>query len=271
MKTVHVSRQTPLYLGTMGFSYKDWNGVFYPVEMNAKSYLSYYSRIFNSVEIDSSFYGTPKKSTIQGWVNATPEEFKFSVKVPLSITHELGLVNAWGMMAEFLDSIRLLGSRLGVILFQFPPSFTTSEIDKLAVFLEMLPDDLRFAFEVRDQSWYTAEDKVENLLEKYGVAWAATQYPNLPAKIHQSANFAYIRWIGQHGSFQRHDHERIDRTEDLQKWWSYIQETTRTMSAIFGYFNNDYAGFAAGTALKFRYLAGIPGEMPQQPKQPKLF
>jgi uncharacterized protein YecE (DUF72 family) len=266
MMMINKSRQAPFYIGTMGFSYKDWNGVFYPIEMNSKNYLSYYSRNFNSVEIDSSFYGTPRKSTIQGWIKATPSEFKFSLKVPRSITHELGLVDAWGLMTEFLDSIRLLENRLGVILFQFPPSFTKQGIDKLAVFLEKLPDDLLYAIEVRDQSWYTAEAEFENLLKNFGVAWAATQYPHLPAKIHQSVNFAYIRWIGQHGSFRHHDHERIDRTEELQKWQRHILETTQSMTAVFGYFNNDYAGYAAGTAMKFRSLVGIPNEIPQQPK-----
>jgi len=259
-------RQIPFYLGTMGFSYKDWNGIFYPPGMDSKDYLGYYSRIFASVEIDSTFYGSPRKSTIQRWLSETPADFKFSLKVPRTITHELGLVNAWSLMAEFIETIRLLGEQLGVILIQFPPSFSISGFEKLGLFLKTLPGDLRYAIEVRDQSWYIAEAEVEKLLAEYRVAWAATQYPHLPAKIHQCSDFAYIRWIGQHGSFRRHDHERIDRTEDLQKWWVDIQEAAQLMNAVYGYFNNDYAGYAVGTALKFRAIAGIPLEMPQQPK-----
>jgi uncharacterized protein YecE (DUF72 family) len=268
---VNADRQIPLYLGTMGFSYKDWNGVFYPTEMDSKDYLNYYSRIFNSVEIDSTFYGTPKKTTVQRWVSGTPPGFKFSLKAPRAITHDLGLVNAWGLTMAFINVARLLADRLGVILFQFPPSFTTVKMENLTSFLSRLPRDLRYAIEIRDPSWYTAENELVDLLTGLGIAWAATQYPNLPGKIHCSSNFIYIRWIGRHGSFQQHDHERIDRLADLQSWWDIIQENLAGMTDLFGYFNNDYAGFAAGTALKFKALAGETVVIPQQPKQARLF
>ena len=264
-------RQISLYLGTMGFSYRDWDEAFYPAGMDSKDFLNYYSRIFNSVEIDSTFYGTPKKSTVQRWSNETPEAFKFSLKVPNIITHELGLTNAWGLMAEFLDVIQLLGSRLGIILFQFPPSFTSIHYNRLYDFLPKLPGELRFAIEVRDGSWYTDEDQLDELLSQYRIAWAATQYPNLPSKIHTSANFIYIRRIGQHGSFKKHNRERIDRSQDLEQWRQYIQTFEGRIPELYGYFNNDYAGFAAGTALKFKSLVGQPADIPPRPKQTRLF
>jgi len=264
-------RQISLYLGTMGFSYKDWDDVFYPAGLDSKEYLNYYSRIFNSVEIDSTFYGTPKKSTIQRWINETPNGFRFSLKVPRIITHDQGLTNAWGLMAEFLDVIQGLGDQLGVILFQFPPSFTSVHFNRLVDFLPKLPVGLRYAIEVRDQSWYTEEDKLIDLLSNYRAAWAATQYPNLPAIIHPSSDFIYIRWIGQHGSFKRHNRERIDRLQDLEHWWEYIETFKGYKSDLYGYFNNDYAGFAAGTALKFKTLVGQPVDLPPRPKQTRLF
>jgi uncharacterized protein YecE (DUF72 family) len=256
-------RQIPFYIGTMGFSYKDWSGIFYPPGMNSMDYLGYYSRIFKSVEIDSSFYGSPKKSTIQRWKSETPADFKFSLKVPRMITHEMGLVNAWGQMAEFIETIRLLAERLGVILFQFPPSFKVDQMNRLSEFLARLPDDLCFSIEIRDGSWYTAENQLVELLAKRKIGWAATQYPNLPGKIYTCSSFIYIRWIGQHGSFHQHDHERIDRIIDLQGWWQHIQENMGKMTELFGYFNNDYAGYAAGTALKFKALIGEEVHPPQ--------
>lgn len=265
------SRQIPLFLGTMGFSYKDWNGVFYPAEMDSRDYLSYYSRIFRSVEIDSTFYGTPKKSTIQRWVSETPANFKFSLKVPRMITHDLGLVNASGLMAEFLEVVSLLGDRLGVLLLQFPPSFKADQLDKLSTFLARLSGELRFAVEVRDGSWYADESLLLELLKAHNIAWAATQYPNLPGKIQRGSYFIYLRWIGRHGSFQNHDHERIDRTADLQNWWEQIQNVNDELTDLFGYFNNDYAGFAAGTALKFKTMVGDLVDFPQQPRQARLF
>jgi uncharacterized protein YecE (DUF72 family) len=110
------------YIGTMGFSYADWSGVFYPDDLPAHRRLGYYSRIFNAVEIDSTFYGTPRPETVRGWAASTPAEFRFSVKVPRQLTHEAGLV---GVMDELLRFIHTRSSwrKSWAILFQFPPSF----------------------------------------------------------------------------------------------------------------------------------------------------
>jgi uncharacterized protein YecE (DUF72 family) len=112
---------------------------------------------------------------------------------------------------------------------------------------------------------------VIELLSAHGIAWAATQYPNLPGKIQLCTNFIYIRWIGQHGSFRIHNHERIDRTTDLQGWWEQIQSVSGEIAEIYGYFNNDYAGFAAGPGLKFSAQIGQAVDFPQQPRQARLF
>lgn len=265
------SNRFALYLGTMGFSYSDWNGFFYPQEMESISYLGYYSRIFPSVEIDSTFYGTPRKSTIQKWLDDTPYHFRFSAKVPRSITHESGLENTWGLMTEFLETIHRLGDRLGVVLFQFAPSFTFDNMNKLSSFVARLPDEFRYAVEVRHMSWYTHESDFLPLLAEFKIAWAATQYPNLPETIRVTADYAYIRWIGQHGSFHRHDQEQIDRKNDLLRWGEYLNNLSQNVQQIYGYFNNDYAGNAAATALRFLALAGISVEIPQRPSQPRLF
>jgi len=100
--------------------------------------------------------------------------------VPRIITHDQGLTNAWGLMAEFLDVIQGLGDQLGVILFQFPPSFTSVHFNRLVDFLPKLPVGLRYAIEVRDQSWYTEEDKLIDLLSNYRAAWAATSIQICP-------------------------------------------------------------------------------------------
>lgn len=264
-------QEITLYLGTMGFSYEDWNSVFYPSEMDPRDYLSYYSRIFNSVEIDSTFYGAPPVSTIKRWALQTPETFKFSLKVPRKITHELKLMDAWGYFIEFVDRIQELGGRLGVILFQFPPSFKADQMDAMTEFLARLPAGLRFAVEVRDSSWYSAANEFASMLRDVKVTWAAIQYPGLPEIIHLTGTQRYIRWIGQHGSYTHHNQERVDRTPDLQRWRAAIQANLAPGETLFGYFNNDYAGFAVGTLLKFRNLIGWPAVIPQQPKQARLF
>jgi uncharacterized protein YecE (DUF72 family) len=260
----------------MGFSYKDWNSGFYPAEMKAHRYLAYYSRIFNAVEVDSTFYGTPKLGTVRCWGAVTPEGFRFCLKVPRQITHEAGLVGVEADLAQFLETVRLLGDKLGAILFQFPPSFGADHLALIEKLLPILPGDLRFAVEVRHQSWYTATDGggvplLARALEEYGVCWAATEYPGLPGSIYLTSRYMYIRWIGQHGSYTQHDHERVDRTPELQAWRKQIWGLLEQVDTLYGFFNNDYAGFAAGTANRFKELAGLPLESFKPPQQGRLF
>ena len=178
---------TDWWIGTMGFGYQDWRGGFYPQELAARNYLSYYSRIFNAAEVDSTFYGTPRASTVRRWAAQTPAEFRFCLKTPRTITHELGLVNAQGLMAEFVQAAGLLGPKLGAILLQFPPSFTASQLDTLAAFLGQLPAGPRYAVELRDASWYAPELGLATVLQEAGVAWASTEYPGLPDRIDLTA------------------------------------------------------------------------------------
>jgi len=259
----------------MGFSYEDWSGVFYPADTPARSYLSYYSRVFNAVEVDSTFYGTPRPNSVRRWAALTPDDFCFSLKVPREITHQAGLQGVEAGMERFIATLRELGEKLGVVLFQFPPSFAAGQLPALEACLAGLPDGVRFAVEVRHPSWYTtdgpgAEPVLARRLRQYGVAWAATEYPDLPAIIYPTAPFLYIRWIGQHGSFAQHNRERIDRTGELKAWLELIRARGQGMESLFGFFNNDYAGFAAATANRFKELAGLPVQRFNQPRQPRL-
>ena len=262
---------TDWWIGTMGFGYQDWRGCFYPEELASRNYLSYYSRIFNAAEVDSTFYGTPRPSTIQHWASLTPAEFQFCLKTPRSITHDLGLVNAQGLMAEFVAKARLLGPKLGAILLQFPPSFTALQFDTLAAFLGQLPTGPRYAVELRDPSWYALQVELASLLEKAGVAWASTEYPGLPDRIDLTTSFVYIRWIGQHGSFTHHTHERLDRRAELQGWLERFQAVSDRLEAVYGFFNNDYSGFAPTTANRFKQMLGLKTENLKPPEQPRLF
>lgn len=255
----------------MGFGYKDWSGVFYPVDLDARDYLSYYSRVFSAAEIDSTFYGIPKAETIQRWAQISPDDFKFCTKTPRTITHDLSLVGALGQMEEFIRAMRLLEHKLGVILLQFPPSFNASQITSLDHFLADLPSDVRYAVEVRHPSWYTGGTPTAAVLAKHGVAWAATEYPGLPGRIYKTSDFLYIRWIGQHGTFETHTHERIDRSTELERWWKLIQQNLEQVTELYGFFNNDYAGFAPATANRFKEIAGLPGEPLRPAAQPPLF
>ena len=256
------------YLGTMGFSYKDWNGVFYPAQLPSRDYLSFYSQIFNAVELDSTFYGTPRAEYVQRWAAVTPPNFKFCAKTPREITHDTPLVNAVGLMNAFLDTMRLLGDRLGPVLLQFPPDFASDQIDNLAVFLAQLPADVRYAIEFRHPSWHATA--TGELLQSHSVCWASAEYIHMPQRIYVTTDFIYMRWIGRHGVYDVDDHERVDMTARLQEWWEAIQGRLDEVDAFYGFFNNDYAGFAPATCNRFKAIAGIPVHSFEPPQQPSL-
>jgi uncharacterized protein YecE (DUF72 family) len=259
------------YLGTMGFSYKDWIGHFYPNDIVSKKYLEYYSQVFNSVEVDSTFYGIPKAQTINIWTSSVPDEFKFCVKVPRRITHDLGLINGKELMGEFLYMMSGFKEKLGVILLQFPPSFRSNQLSNLSQFLSDLPLDFRYAIEIRHLSWYTEPQPFSHMLSDLKIAWVASDFPNLPAQIVPTSSFIYIRWIGKHGSFSSYTSEKIDRIQDLMKWWEKIQPVVDQSKEIFGFFNDDYSGFAPGTTLRFKNIVGIPHQSNRYPRQDRLF
>ena len=257
------------YVGTMGFGYKDWEGAFYPQGTSSQDYMKLFARRFNAVELDTTFYGVPRANSLQRWITDTPDDFKFCAKLPKHITHDLGLVGAEADLEQFCSAMRLLGNRLGLLLIQLPPSFTRENQSQLTAFLKILPQDLHFAIEFRHTSWHSAE--TEDLLNSHGVTWAATQYPGLPASITPTTDRLYIRWIGQHGSYDRHSHERQDKSPELKSWLVQILKLEDTIQEVYGFFNNDYAGFAAGTALRFKKLAGLSVSEPHYPRQERLF
>jgi uncharacterized protein YecE (DUF72 family) len=260
---------TNWYLGTMGFSYKDWAGSFYPEHLAPHNYLKHYSRFFNAVEIDSTFYGIPRLSTVQRWLNDTPDDFLICPKTPRIITHEKRLKAAHLEMAEYLAVVRGLKEKLGVVLIQLPPSFRADQINNLETFLRELPRDLRFAVEFRHESWY--QPHTEEILQKHKVCWAATEYPVLPRQVTLTSDFLYFRLIGKHGQFDRHNQEQIDRSVNLSWWHQHLLSFQENINNVFGFFNNDYAGFGVGSCHKFKVLSGLPAPDFRPHQQGRLF
>lgn len=254
----------------MGYGYKDWEGVFYPAGTKSRDYLAHYAQFFNAVEVDSTFYGTPRPSTVERWAEVSPAGFQFSPKVPRQITHEAGLVETAGQMADFVGTMQLLGDKLGPILIQLPPDFARTQIDVLAAFLAELPPEERYAVEFRHRSWHATE--TGELLQTHRVCWASTEYKYLPGRVYVTTDFLYIRWIGAHGVYEVNDHERIDRTPELQEWYADILgREADGFHTVFGFFNNDYAGFAPATCQRFKTLAGLPTDDLSPPTQGTLF
>lgn len=263
------------YLGTMGFSYADWLGGFYPLGTPASNYLQFYQKYFNAVEIDSTFYGTPRRQTVLGWKHRAAGNFRFSIKTPQIITHQRGLIGVEAEMLEFLRAVELLEAHLGVVLIQMPPSFDNTNLNALADFVTWLPRDFRYAVELRHPSWYPKgnpdEPSISEIFQRLNIAWAITEYPGLPDLVTVTANHLYIRWIGQHGSYVNHKRERIDLSTRLLKWWQMLQPALETAECLFGFFNNDYAGHAPATCHRFKVIAGLESDLPKSPHQETLW
>jgi uncharacterized protein YecE (DUF72 family) len=248
------------YLGTMGFNYKQWIGPFYPDGLPARLHLTYYAERLNALEMDSTFYGTPSETAVQRWASVTPVDFKICPKMPRIVTHERRLVDADGLTAEFLERMRLLGDKLGPILLQFPPDFSMAEVSALIHFLPQLPQDLRYVVEFRHRSWDKPETTV--LLQTHHLCWAAVDYIYMPRRIARTTDFLYLRFLGPRGRFPGKDRQMLDRTAELGKWWQNLQPHLDQVKTVYGYFNDDYAGFAPLTCNRFKEIVGAdPGEI----------
>ncbi len=256
------------HIGTMGFSYKSWLGPFYPAGMPAKNRLSHYSTLFDTVEIDSSFYGAPRPEVIVRWYQTTPENFTFCLKTPKAITHEASLVEGVDEMLAFVATAVLLQQKLGCILLQFAPDFTFEQADNLNQLLSQLPDNVRFAVEFRNDSW--AVEETAALLRQHGVCWAAADYLYMPKTIVRTADFLYLRFLGRHGQYATKDKEMVDKTAELQQWHEKIQPHLPEVNTIYSFFNDDYAGFSPASANRFKRVVGMDAENIQPPQQPRL-
>lgn len=260
---------TRWYIGTMGFGYKPWQGTFYPEKLPKAQQLSYYVTRFNALEMDSTFYGTPRVDSVQRWREVAPEDFRYCPKAPREITHDLRLAPATaGILDNFLTTMGVLGDHLGPIVIQFPPDFTVAERDNLSGFLDRLPRDFRYAVELRHRSWWS--DETEAMFRARDICWIAADYIYLPKQIRRTTDFLYLRFLGRHGQFATKTHELVDKTADLRQWQEQIAALTADAPEVYAFFNDDYAGHSPGTANRFKALLGLDVE-PGPPEQGRLF
>lgn len=243
-----------ILLGTCGWSYPEWIGMFYPNNRVAK--LPFYAKVFDTVEVDSSFYRMPSKSMVAGWAGATGPSFKFSLKVPKTITHDKRLVGAEEEFLQFLRVIEPLEKtgKLGCLLVQLPPSFTFGERRNLESFMELFPRHMHFAVEFRHKSW--DREEVAELLAKYGVANTITDSPLefLAKPVVTTATHAYIRW---HGRGKQIWFDYTYSEKELEQWSEKITEIAGKIDILYAYFNNHYHASAPINALQFIEMTGM--------------
>jgi uncharacterized protein YecE (DUF72 family) len=151
-------------VGTSGFSYKEWKGLFYPEDLPDKQMLSFYSSRFPAVEIDSTFYRMPSPQTLESWRDSTPQHFRFVIKASQQITHRQRLKVPSDALNYLMSLLPLLGERLALVAFQLPPFFRC-DVPKLQAFLEILPANIACSFEFRHASWFSPD--VYELLRRH--------------------------------------------------------------------------------------------------------
>ena len=262
-------------LGTQGWSYADWAGTMYDAAVRPDAYLRSYAEEFRSVEIDSTFYGTPALERVRKWAAAVPDGFTFSCKLPREITHERRMQGVRGLVAEFYDAVRAFGPKLGCVLVQFEASYGRAEEPGFRAALDAFPRDVPTAFEFRDPAWY--EPRVQTLLEERGFALAVTDAPFVPRDLMASAlrrataPFAYLRLIGAHDAFTRFHEPQIARDRDVAWWAGALGEAMPRLDRVFAYVNNHYQGHAPATVRALYAALGIPHERPKRIEQPTLF
>ncbi|WP_297456077.1 DUF72 domain-containing protein [Persephonella sp.] len=233
------------FIGTSGFFYWGWKGRFYPQELKPSQWFEFYASKFNTVEINSTFYNFPKKSSLKKWHKISPENFVFSVKVNKHITHIKRLKDIKQEMKEFYSIVsEALGEKLGAVLFQMPPSFKYFE-ENLNRVLDVVNPEFTNVFEFRHKSWWNEE--VFKILGKNNIVFCSVSAPKLPEIFVKNTNIAYIRF---HGKTDWYKYKYS--VEELAEWVKKIK--TNPPDKLFVYFNNDYYGYAPENAQQFKDL-----------------
>lgn len=243
-------------IGSMGFAYTQWRDVFYPRSVKQADWLKYYAMHFDCVELDTTFHAMPTAERVKRWASQVPVDFEFTVKTPKQITHEGKISDHVAAMQLFVETMRHLEQKLGVILLQFSPYFQSVYFEALKHLLDTLPPDIRFAAEFRHESWNTPQ--VQQMLAERKIARVSIDYFDQEQDFDPTANFEYIRWLGIHDRFPACNKEEVDMMPRLQWWKERVLSRKIFPTKLYGTFNNDYSGYSVLSIEQFRKLVNLP-------------
>jgi uncharacterized protein YecE (DUF72 family) len=231
-----------LYLGTSGFAYKEWKGPFYPETLRDREMLGFFAGRFRSVEINYTFRRQPSETTLETWRAQTPEGFAFALKAHQRITHTLRLRDADESVSFFLDRVKLLGDRLGPILFQCPPSlkFDRGLIEAFAAYL---PPTAKYAMEFRDSSW----EEAKPILADQGIAWCTAETDESSGGAPVFEPFGYLRL-----------RKEAYTDEEIKVWAERIAPALEDGRDVYAYFKHEDKGAGPIFAERLAALIG-PG------------
>ncbi len=230
-----------LFVGVSGFSYPGWKGRFYPKDLKSEDFLSFYSQKLNSVEINSSFYAPPTPTMVKSWSGKTRDDFRFSIKSPRQITHILKLGEGSANSAKRLDdTLELLGTKRGPVLFQLPPFFR-QDLKRLETFLKDTAKLPKRVFEFRHESWLT--ETTYSLLEKYDAGFCVAETEEMEPVLKVIGEIAYFR-------LRKDSYDE----KSIRAWSSRIKGMITETKETYVYLRHDETGENATLAIELRNL-----------------
>ena len=250
--------KTRIKLGTQSWSWQHWVGRFYPPGTRPDEYLTFYSKVFDTVEIDTTFYGIPKRSTVLYWATKVADGFRFAPKMPQVITHANGLMGGYGDLTTFLERVSLLGDKLGPILVQLPPTFGYHNLDALRGLLYLLrksAEDLRLAIEFRNAS--LLREDVFSLLREHEMALCFNDLESMPFSPETTTDFAYFRWLALPSRNQNTSLRPRDLTGEFIVWVARVRAVASQVDEVYGLFNDRYGGHAPRTVNLLKEILGL--------------
>lgn len=234
-------------IGTSGWVYKHWRGIFYPKDLPPRNWFHFYANTFDTVEINNTFYRLPDVETFDTWRNQAPREFLYAVKASRYLTHMKKLKDPEEPLRRFFAAANHLKSKLGPVLYQLPPNWRL-DLDRFRYFLKALPKARRAVIEFRDPSWLVEE--VFQLMDKHGVAHCIHDMKPLDVPVRVTGRIAYVRFHGDA------DHGGDYGSDALEEWAGCIARWRSVGLEVFVYFNNDLEGFAVRNALTLKKIVG---------------
>ena len=232
-----------LYVGTSGYSYKEWKGSFYPATIPATDMLSYYASRFQAVELNNTFYRLPQKSMVENWKAQVPDNFRFTVKASQTITHFKRLKDAAAQTHSLLKTVSALEDRLGGLLFRLPEDME-KDLKCLEKFLKELPADVPAVFEFRHASWF--DDEVSALLRSQNRVLCVSDRDEMPAtQVDKTADWGYVR-------LRRVNYSKAD----LKEWINRIR--AQNWKTTFVFFKHEDEGTGPKLAAQFIALSKEP-------------
>lgn len=256
-------------IGTSGWSYDDWLGPVYPKGLKKSKMLEFYIQLFNTCELNTSFYHIPRMHVIASWARKVPDDFTFSVKIFKGITHDAKLdPRKYGTLLEqYMNRFKPLDSKITAYLLQLPPSFSQDREEHFGYFraflkkwIQKYPPE-KLVVEFRHLSWM--DDEVFQFLKEKGIAYCIVVEPLLPPVLEiTNSNLSYIRF---HGFGESIWFDYLFKHEEIREWTGKVKEVAKKATDVNVYFNNHFSGYAVQNALELMDFLEIP-----HPSLPRL-